>query len=223
MESFDNILVCVKRPEEMGGLLAHVRNLCSTCSRRIHLLHVATDAPPARSAVTPSPQANTLTIDRLQAIAGEHMMKDGHEEITCKVETGSPLLEILRYAMEKDIDLIVLGRTPETEDHDARLARRLTTKATCSVLVVPENAKCATGRVLVPVRNSECSARALETGCAIATPGQGKVCCLNVFPIRGEYLEADLTLEEHTTLMRQWAERENQQLLEVLPRARRRL
>jgi nucleotide-binding universal stress UspA family protein len=87
-------------------------------------------------------------------------------------------------------------------------------KATCSVLVVPENASLRADRILVPVRNSQCSARAVEKACAVAAVTGGTVCCLNVFPIRGDYLEADLTLDEHMALMRQWAERENQQLLD---------
>ena len=214
MESLDNILVCVKQADQAAWLLGYTGAIRRAAkSRRIHLLHVHPPLAPSPGGQAPPPAPAELTEDRLRAMAGEHLAGDGSEEVICSSVAGAPLVEILRYALDNDVNLIVLGRRKEDEGHQATLARRVTTKATCSVLVVPEGATFRAERILVPVRNSDCSARAVEAACLVAACTQGTVCCLNVFPIRGDYLEADLTLEEHTALMRQWAERENQQLL----------
>jgi len=133
-----------------------------------------------------------------------------------EVITGAPLVEILRYAMDKDIDVILLGRKRRSADeppHPATLARRVTTKSTCSVLVIPEGAKPEAARILVPVRRSECSAKALEAACHIASQTGGEVCALNVFPVRAGHLKVGMTLEEHAALMHQWAEHECEELL----------
>jgi len=215
MERLERILVCVKRPDQDQWLLGYAGAICrAASSREIHLLHVHTPQTPGGPSAPPGQPAE-WTAARLRAMAIERFQSHGPEDLVCNTVTGAAMVELLCYAMDKSIDLIVLGRRVggKAAPQEAALARRVTMKATCSVLVAPENADLRAGRILVPVRNSECSARAVEQACALAAVTGGTVCCLNVFPIRGDYLEADLTLEEHMALMRQWAERENQQLM----------
>ncbi len=212
MESMNRILVCVRSLGRASRLLSYAGALSRAAkSEEVHLLHVTLaedysgQAGPPRNAEPDEQQ--------LRAAADEHLSGHGGERIICGRLPGSPLVEILRYALEHDIDLIIMGRLAEEHGDGATLDRRIATKATCSVLVIPEGATFRANRILVPVRNSECSARAVEAACLLAACTEGTVFCLNVFPVRGDYLEAELTLDEHTTLMRQWAERENTQLL----------
>ena len=111
-----------------------------------------------------------MTREALQALVAEHFNGHGQEQLLCEVIRGSPLIEILRYAHEKDVDLIMLGRhygrRVETDD-EALLARRIARKATCSVLVLPEEYALQAEAIVVPVRDSECSANALETACGV--------------------------------------------------------
>ena len=218
MERLEKILVCVKRPDQDHWLLGYAGTICRAAnSRELHLLHVhAPQTPDSPSSLRGQPME--WTVDRLRAIAVEQFQGHCPERLVCNTVSGAAMVEILRYAMDKSIDLIVLGCRGggKAAPHEAALAGRVTRKATCSVLVVPENAGARIDRILVPVRNSDCSARAVEVACAVAAVTGGTVCCLNVFPIRGDHLEADLTLEEHMALMQQWAERENQQLLGIV-------
>lgn len=210
MERFEHILVCVKRPAEDRWLLQYTGEWArSTGCRGIHLLHICpADTTDESAGMTPA-EAEAIRAMRAAANA----FRSQGFGVTCGTAAGSPMMEILRHAMETSTDLIVLGRTSEGDGSAATTARRIAMKATCSVLVVPQDAEFRAKRILVPVRNSVCSARAVEAASAVAAASGGAITCLNVFPIRGEYLEADLTLEEHAALMQRWAQRENEQLL----------
>ena len=124
---------------------------------------------------------------------------------------------MLRYAHEKDIDLIMLGRRHgrQREPGDtALLARRLSRKATCSVLVLPEEYRSQADRLVVPVRDSECSAGALEVACGIAASTGAAVTALNIYRVGPGYARTGVTLEEHQALLEEAAERECASLLE---------
>ncbi len=210
MERFEHILVCVKKPAEDRWLLEYTGELARSAGcRGIHLLNVWP--------TTTADEGADMTPDEAAAIRAMQAAAEGFRSrgfgVTCSTAAGPPLLEILRHAMETSTDLIILGRGGGGNGTTATMARRIAMKATCSVLVVPENADFRAKRILVPVRNSACSARAVEAAAAVAEAAGGAITCLNVFPIRGEYLEADLTLEEHASLMQRWADRENEQLL----------
>jgi len=207
MKQYRNILACIEDGEQDKHLLDHIGPICRAAEcRQVHLLHVA-----------PAETEPNLTSESLLSLAGQRLQGHGGETIAAEVVTGSPLLEILRYAMEKDIDLIVMGRKAGgSEDiaHEATLPRRVTRKATCSVLVLPADALPKADRILVPVRDSECSSNALRTACSIAAVVQADVCVLNVFQVTPGYERVGTTLEEHTELLRQGAEKECQRLLE---------
>jgi nucleotide-binding universal stress UspA family protein len=98
--------------------------------------------------------------------------------------------------------------------HQATLPRRVTRKATCSVLVLPADAEARANQILVPARDSECSANALETACRIAAQTGAGVCCLNVFQVSSGYASVGTTIEEHTELLRKGAEKECERLLD---------
>ena len=128
----------------------------------------------------------------------------------------TPLLENLRYAHDRNIDLVVIGRHygDRTEtDEEALLPRRVTRKATCSVLVLPENAPVKINRILVPVRDSECSANALDVACAISAAAKASVTALNVFQVHPGYSRVGTSLEEHEALLDTAAQRECDDLL----------
>ena len=62
------------------------------------------DAPETSSAVLP------ITRETLQNLAREHCKGHGKEELLFEVVAGAPLIETLRYAHEKDVDLIFMVR-----------------------------------------------------------------------------------------------------------------
>ncbi len=218
MKQYQSILVCIDKPDRDCRMLDYTGAICRVAeTKKIHLLHVASGAAPApNEAASEGSRPAAITADTLRVLAAEHLKGHGNEELICQVVTGTPLVEILRYALDKEIDLIVVGRHPvdgEKEEPGAVLARRITRQATCSVLVLPENARTKADKILVPVRDSQCSANAVDRACRIAAVIDGTVCCLNVFPVGSGHSRVGSTLEEHTALLERNARHECERLL----------
>ena len=216
MKRYEQILVCIDQPERVSAMSAFVRALARLAStRRIHVLHVSEEhSQVVADEAGQAPEA--LTLQSLEALAAEHFDKDGKGVCRCEVRSGAPLLEILRTAHDEDVDLIVIGRDygpVATTRHEALLARRITRKATCSVLVLPEEYQVKADTILVPVRDSQCSANALDVACGIAVATEAVVVALNVFQVHAGYSRVGVTLEEHEALLEAAAHRECERLL----------
>jgi nucleotide-binding universal stress UspA family protein len=208
VERYQRILVAMKAADRGPGMFGYIGAIARQArTREVHILHVVDS-----EAGLPGPEAAPPDADAFRASAAEHFRGHGGENIICEVVTGSPLLETLRYARDHEIDLIILGKRLEAED-EAVFARRLTRKATCSVLVLPDGASTQTRKIVVPARNSHCSARALEIAAEIAAACGADVICLNVFQVRCGYSRVGMTLEEHEAALRAAAERECVHLL----------
>jgi nucleotide-binding universal stress UspA family protein len=194
-------------------MLAYVRAIAPLAEpKEIHLVHVVGSArPTADEAAEEAPPLPEVTEDSLAALADEHFRDLRAHECHYAVIEGSPLLEHLRFAYETDIGLIVIGRHfGETRgaDGEALMARRISRKATCTVLVLPEDCRAKAGLILVPVRDSECSANALDVACAIARAANATTVVHNVYQVPSGYMRVGTTLEEHTALLEAAAERE---------------
>jgi nucleotide-binding universal stress UspA family protein len=219
MKHYQRILICIKDPDLDEGLLTYAGPISRAADmKHLHLLHIHSPEVypiPAVGGVEMQPPAQEITEQSLQALAESHFKGHGREEIHCEVITGTPLVEILRFARDREVDLIVMGRPAGglEDQRETLLARRVTAKATCSVLVVPDGQSPRFGRILVPARNSECSANALEMACQVATIEQGKVICLNVFPVTTGYERVGTTLEQHTAILGEWADKECDELI----------
>ncbi len=213
MKQYERILICIDHPGHDARMLAYFRAIARMAdSKKIYALHVVergTDE--ASDATTGIPRRPEISHEQLHALAEEHFKGPDTNECLCKVVEGPPLIEVLRFAADNDIDLIVIGRQcgrMSDTDNEASLARRVTRKATCSVLVLPEEYDVKADSILVPVRNSECSANALDVACGVADATGGKVIALNVFQVHSGYLRVGTTLEEHQTLLETAAQRE---------------
>ncbi|UCE59797.1 MAG: universal stress protein [Phycisphaerales bacterium] len=213
MERYERILVCIDRSVYDVPLLTYAGGRSrAAVSKEVHFLHVLDDTEhTSHDTAETSPPSIDLSREGLQALVAEHFNGHGQEHLLCELIHGSPLIEILRYAHEKNVDLIMLGRhcgrRVETDD-DALLARRITRRATCSVLVLPEEYQLQADAIAVPIRDSECSATALEVACGIAATTGATVTALNVFHVTCGYSRVGATLEEHQALLEAAATRE---------------
>ena len=213
MKRYQRIQVCIDCPERDGHMLAYVRAIAPLAEpKEIHLVHVAEGtAPTSDEPAEEAPPVPEVTEDSLAALADEHFRDVQAHECHCAVIEGSPLLEYLRFAYEKDIDLMVIGRhfgEASEADGEALMARRITRKATCTVLVLPEDCRAKVDTILVPLRDSECSANALDVACAIARAANVATVAYNVYQVPSGYMRVGTMLEEHTALLEAAAERE---------------
>jgi len=214
MEQFQRILVCVETLEKARCLLAYASAVSRAAeAREVHLLHVQSPA-----ATRPKATVNGVAIARtgmttsiLRNAASELFDGHGREKVQCSVVAGAPLAEILRSARNRDVDLIIFGRRAG-ERGASSFSRRVATKARCSVLVLPDAAKPGWKRILVPARNSECSANALAAACAMGAATGSEVLCLNVYQVRSGYLSVGTSLDQHVSILGDCARRECEKL-----------
>ncbi len=214
MKQFQRVLVCIETLDKAGALLACASAVSRAVeAREVHLLHVQCPA-----ATRPKMTVNGVAIARksittsiLRNTASELFKGHGREKVQCAVVGGSPLSEILRYAHHKEVDLVILGRRAGEEESSA-FSRRVASKARCCVLVFPDGAAPQWNRILVPVRNSECSGNALAAACGLGSASGAEVVCLNVYWVRSGYLNIGTSLEKQIALMGELAHRECEQL-----------
>ncbi|MCH7994008.1 MAG: universal stress protein [Planctomycetes bacterium] len=216
MKRYERILVCIDRPERDVRMLEYAAGRSRLAETKdVYFLHVVDDAAaqPDETGIAPP----RITPETLETLSREHFQGHGGETLHCEVVQGSPLIETLRFARDKDIDLILLGRhygRLDDPNDEALLARRITRKATCSVLVLPTDYQAPADAIVVPVRDSECSAGALEVACGIAAATGASITALNVYHVNPGYLRVGTTLEEHQALLETAAHKECARLLE---------
>lgn len=137
----------------------------------------------------------------------EHFGKKGDVEFSFVVKEGQLSKKLLKLAHEKSVDMILVGRKvslPGTGVISQRLARR----ASCSLLIVPENSKPKIKRLLVPSDFSDYSRDAMEEAITIAEKNGNKVdiICQNVFTVPSGYHFTGKTYEEFASIMQTHAE-----------------
>lgn len=131
----------------------------------------------------------------------------GDIEFSYIVKEGQLSKKILKLAHEKSADMIIVGRKvnlPGTGVISQRLARR----ASCSLLIIPENAIPKIDRLLVPSDFSDYSKDAMEEAIFIAEK-YGKhteIVCQNVFTVPSGYHFTGKSYEEFTSIMQMHAE-----------------
>lgn len=123
--------------------LEYAGELAKRFSAELHLLHVADDPntllPHSGGTIPAAALANAaVQTDEALRRAAEFLEQAGRQ-VHRSVIRGTPFLEIIRYAREHDIDLIVIGTHGRTGLQQAMIgsvAERVVRKAPCPVLVV---------------------------------------------------------------------------------------
>jgi nucleotide-binding universal stress UspA family protein len=200
MTGFERITVLIEQARTGRNLLLYVRELSRLAhTREVELLHVVPYQPSAHMSAIPldgsgywvSGEAIRRRDEQIAAkkleleeLSSELLSSTPERQVMTNVLFGSTLYETLDHTMNRETDLLVVGRHfvgDGQADEQATMARRLAMKTSCSVLVLPEQPVSLPTRILVPVRDSECSAQALETACMLASSTAGLVFALNVY------------------------------------------
>lgn len=149
MIALQNILVATDFSEPSVLALDYARSLAKAFGSKIHVLHVLEDLA-----------AHAWTTEvYVAALPGVHeeMERQARERLAglftpeevaafqaqTELRTGSPFVEVVRYAREQQIDLIVMGthgRGPIAHMLLGSVAERVVRKAPCPVLTVRNEA-----------------------------------------------------------------------------------
>lgn len=144
---------------------------------------------------------------QMQEVVDRSFGKKGDIEFSFVVKEGQLSKKILKLAHEKSVDMIIVGRKvnlPGTGVVSQRLARR----ASCSLLIIPENSVPNIQTLLVPSDFSDYSKDALEEAIMIVEKygGKAEIVVQNVFTVPSGYHFTGKSYEEFTTIMRMHAE-----------------
>lgn len=143
MISLKTILVPSDFSECSEAAVRYGRALASAFQARLHLLHVVQDpyTQPWAAEAFPAPigdlleQWQTQAGNRLAAVVPE----SERANVVVATLIGSPFFEILRYAAEQSVDLIVIGthgRGPIGHMLLGSVAEKVVRRAPCPVLTV---------------------------------------------------------------------------------------
>jgi nucleotide-binding universal stress UspA family protein len=143
MIALKKILVPTDFSECSEAALRYGRALAAAFGATLHLLHVVQDpyTQPWSAEAFPAPLGDLLEQWQAQARARlVELVPDAERASTMvAVQVGSPFFEVIRYAQEQGIDLIVLGthgRGPLGHVLLGSVAERVVRKAPCPVLTV---------------------------------------------------------------------------------------
>ncbi|MGD2111483.1 MAG: universal stress protein [Phycisphaerae bacterium] len=218
MKRYERIVICIDQPERDRRILDYAAAVVRLAeSKEVHLLHASEKPSPGSDEATAG--AEVATPEALMHLAEDHFDETVLSSCRYQVLQGAPLIQILRFAYEKEVDLIIIGRHYGQTDaaaDDAVLPTRITRKATCPVLVLPEECEAKASTILVPVRDSDCSANALEAACGIASRTTARVVAFNFYQVHGGYTRAGLTREEQLEQLEDIAKRECERLIQCI-------
>lgn len=134
------------------------------------------------------------------AFVRQHLPAELHDRITMQVVRSAPVEAVLRTARDRELELIVLGRSlPSSQIAVGNVFNRIARKAPCSVLLVPEAARVHLSRVLVPVDFSPHARLAIEAAVDFARASgepNPQVVVQTVYAVGYGYAKLGLTLEQ---------------------------
>lgn len=143
--TLQNILLATDFSEPSAAALEYAKALAKAFGARIHVLHVLEDL--AAHAWTTEVYVAALpgVHDEMEKQARERLdavftpeERTGYN-VRTELRTGSPFVEVVRYAREENIDLIIMGthgRGPIAHMLLGSVAERVVRKASCPVLTV---------------------------------------------------------------------------------------
>jgi nucleotide-binding universal stress UspA family protein len=149
----------------------------------------------------------------MEQLVREHFEGNPGIEIAYQVREGTEVVEVLRWARTKNIDLVIVG-TERSTGHRGTVPEKLARKAHCSVLVIPEGAPAKIEKILVPVDFSEHTADAVDVAIAFATAaGMRKVQCLHTYHVPPGFHKTGKTHEEFAKIMLGHAEKKYHEIM----------
>lgn len=184
MKRYQHLMVALARAEGDTELLAYAGMLANRLRPgKIDFVHVLPDAD-AESEDEPGGDQGSAAQeiqDRVRSSLGD---VEGVETV-CHILRGPLMDRLLEFVAERGTEMILVGHRKQRGGRRA-LARRLATKAPCSIWMAPEGSPAQLDRILIPIDFSERSADALATGTALAASCGIKECtALHVFTRTG--------------------------------------
>lgn len=133
--------------------------------------------------------------------------KDSTSDISYIVKEGQLAKKVLKLAHDKSADMIVVGRKVTLPGSGVG-AQRLARRASCTLMIIPENSVPKVEKILVPSDFSEYSKDALEEAILISERNNKsiEIICQNVYTVPSGYHYTGKSYEEFAAIMHTHAE-----------------
>ncbi|MBU2547041.1 MAG: universal stress protein [Proteobacteria bacterium] len=148
MLKYHHVLYCTDFSEDADIALIHAVDLAKRYQARLHVLHVM-DSPyrympsDTREGAGPGEMASATpeVIERVRADVIERYQGrlEGLSDVTWTVTPGVPFVEIVRFARENQVDLIVMGAAGRSEFERVRYGstvENVSRRAHCHVMAI---------------------------------------------------------------------------------------
>jgi len=217
MEPIKKILVGLDMTEMDNSLLEYTNFLVkSTEAEEIHFMNVIKEFHLPAQVLKDFPdlekKALTERKQKLEQSVNEKFDPDHEVNIYIdNISSSSALKSFLKKIASADIDLVLLGRK-SLEKGSGVLIQRLARRATCHLLIVPENSvyrikgSNETKKLLVPTDFSMHSKNALERAIIIAAETAIEIFCQYVYSVPSGYHYSGKSKEEFAQIMHENAE-----------------
>jgi nucleotide-binding universal stress UspA family protein len=154
MNGYKNILFCTDYSEDAEIAFVHAVDLAQRYSAKLHILHVLASGlrySPTETSDTAPPGEVTYASPEVIAKAAAELKAhyqgrlDGVPDPVWVVKAGTAFVEILRYARENPIDVIVLGAagtSAQEQTHYGSTVEQVARRAPCHIMAIkhPERA-----------------------------------------------------------------------------------
>lgn len=190
MDFFKTWVICLDMSLTDNYIIRNVANLADKFQpETLHFVHIThkPDIPDEVLRDIPDLQIPELTYYRskIQDYIDGHFTADYHIKI--HVVEGNPFTELLRLINKLPCDLIIVGN--KGDENQGVITRKLTRKAPCSVLFLPELFKESIDTIVVPTDFSDYSEMALKMSQTIAEKyDKCNVHILHVYKDSSKYL-----------------------------------
>ncbi len=212
MYKIEKIIVCLDQ-SEMDETLVKFASFIAKInqSKKIYFTNVIRNLSIPKDILLEFPDLiNNMVEERkgqMKKMVNAHYGPNEGMDFSFSVKEGQLSKKILKLANEKSADLILIGRKTSLQGSGVA-SQRLARRASCSLMIVPENSKPKAKRLLVPSDFSDYSKDALEEAIEIAEKNGGKVeiICQNVYTVPSGYHFTGKTYEEFSGIMLKHAE-----------------
>jgi nucleotide-binding universal stress UspA family protein len=153
------------------------------------------------------------SIGKIKARVEKVFDSDHGIELEYRVEEGN-VATLVNMAIEAAVDLIIIGR--KKSSGTGMLGQRLARRATCNILIVPEDSVPEVRKMLLPIDFSKYTKLALETAIDIAEnqPKEVEIICQNVYYVPVGYHYTGKSYDEVAEIMRSNAENKYERFIQ---------
>jgi nucleotide-binding universal stress UspA family protein len=212
MYQIKKIIVCLDQSEMDKTLVKFAAFIAkSNQSKKIYFANVIRNLSIPKDVLSEFPNLINNMIDerksQMKQVVTENLDPELKISIGFVVREGQLSKKILKLANEKSVDLILVGKKTSIAGSGV-VSQRLARRASCSLLIVPENSQPKVKKILVPSDFSDYSKDAVEEAVEIAEKNKGKseIICQNVYSVPSGYHFTGKSYKEFSDIMLKHAE-----------------